>query len=79
MDTTLYIVLFILLVACIVIGVWYTRQNRAKKEARMILAAGRITDQRSFERTMRLLANMKNDLEANDLRQKLLALEKKGG
>jgi len=79
MDTALYIVLFILLVACIVIGVWYTRQNRAKKEARRILAAGRITDRPGFERTVRLLTSLKNDLEANDLKQKLIALDKKGG
>jgi hypothetical protein len=73
------IIIIVLLVTCIVLGVWYSRQTGAKKEARKILAAGHITNQHHFNRTLRLLTGMKTDLEAADLRQQLLALEQKTG
>lgn len=49
-------------------------KSQAKKEAKKILAMGKIENPRKFKRTMGVLAKTSNDLEASDLWKKLQSL-----
>lgn len=50
-------------------------QSSAKKEAKKILALGKIEDHKKFERISRTLSTTTNDLEAADLWKRLQELQ----
>ncbi len=58
-------------IAIMIVG----QQSGAKKEARKMLAVGKVTSDREFRRISRILSTTQNDLEAADLWKKLQELK----
>ncbi len=76
--------MLVLLVILILLGIGFavpiaiiiiTQQSGAKKEAKKMLAQGKIVNQREFKRVSRILSTIQNDLEAADLWKKLQELK----
>ncbi|MFC1944994.1 hypothetical protein ACFLX5_05935 [Chloroflexota bacterium] len=64
-----------LFLAIPVAGLVVFSQSQAKKEAKKILASGKIDNPKKYKRTMSILAKTDKDLEAADLWHKLQQLQ----
>jgi preprotein translocase subunit SecY len=55
--------------------VYVRAQGKAKKIAKKIISEGKITNEKVYNNTLKLLATTKDDLEAADLYHKLSSLK----